>query len=133
MSDVQPLLYIDDIEAAIEFYRDQLGFDVSVFGHDAEGRPAIFLVQVEAAKFLVSREPFFAGATGGGVTLYFHLDGQVDAYAETFRSADGVQVAQDVTDQWWGDRTFTIRDPWGYTLLFSSLARYDQLGPSDFG
>lgn len=120
MSDVQPLLYIEDIESAIEFYRDRLGLAVTVFGHDAEGRAATFLAQVEDARFLVSREPFFAGATGGGVTLYFHLDTAVDAWAERFRGADGVQVAQDLTDQWWGDRTFTIRDPWGYTLLFSS-------------
>jgi uncharacterized glyoxalase superfamily protein PhnB len=120
MSDVQPLLYIDDIEAAIDFYRDQLGLNVIVFGNDAEGRPATFLAQLGDSKFLVSREPHFAGATGGGVTLYFHLDGPVDDLAERFRNAEGVQVAQDLTDQWWGDRTLTIRDPWGYTLLFSS-------------
>jgi uncharacterized glyoxalase superfamily protein PhnB len=122
MSDVQPLLYIDDIESAIAFYRDRLGFDVNVFGHDAEGRASTCLVQLEDARFLVSREPSFAGATGGGVTLYFHLDAPVDLYADRFRGADGVQVAQELTDQMWGDRTFTIRDPWGYTLLFSSVA-----------
>ena len=120
MSDVQPLLYIDDIEAAITFYRDGLGLDVIVFGSDADGRPATFLAQLGDAKILVSREAHFAGATGGGVTLYFHVDSPVDEYADRFRSAEGVQVAQDLTDQWWGDRTLTIRDPWGYTLLFSS-------------
>ncbi len=82
---------------------------------------------MEDANFLVSREPTFAGATGGGatgggVTLYFHVDMPVDAFADRFRDVEGVQVAQDLTDQWWGDRTFTIRDPWGYTLLFSSVA-----------
>ncbi len=122
MSDVQPLLYIEDIESAIEFYRDRLGLAVTVFGHDAEGRAATFLVEVEDARFLVSREAHFAGATGGGVTLYFHLDAPVDGYADRFRDVEGVQVAQDLTDQWWGDRTFTMRDPWGYTLLFSSTA-----------
>ncbi|MBA3378950.1 MAG: VOC family protein [Chloroflexia bacterium] len=127
MSDVQPLLYIDDIEAALGFYRDRLGLEAIVFGHDAEGRPSTFLVQVEDARFLVSREPSFAGATGGGVTLYFHVDAPVDVYAARFRDVEGVQMAQDLTDQWWGDRTFTIRDPWGYTLLFSSPARNDDL------
>jgi PhnB protein len=120
MADVQPLLYIDDIEAAIAFYRDGLGLEVVVFGSDADGRPATFLAQLGDAKFLVSREAHFAGATGGGVTLYFHLDTPVDDYSDRFRNAEGVQVAQDLTNQWWGDRTLTIRDPWGYTLLFSS-------------
>jgi len=125
MSDVQPVLYVDDIEAAVAFYRDGLGMDVNVFGTDPEsGRPNIFLASIENAKFLVSRDETFAKAGGngsGGVTLYFHLDSPVDGHVERFRSAPGVEVVEDLTDQWWGDRTFTIRDPWGYTLLFSSV------------
>lgn len=125
MSDVQPVLFVDDIEGVITFYRDGLGLDVNVFGTDPEsGRPNIFLASVEDAKFLVSRDPTFAKSEGngsGGVTLYFHLDSPVDGYAEQFRGADGVEIVEDLTDQWWGDRTFTIRDPWGYILLFSSV------------
>ncbi len=125
MSDVQPVLYIDDIERAIRFYRDGLGLTVDVFGKDPEsGRPNIFMASFDEAKFLVSRDPTFAKANGGGsggVTLYFHLDSPVDGYVERFRSADGVEIVEDLTDQWWGDRTFTIRDPWGYVLLFSSV------------
>ncbi len=125
MSDVQPVLYIDDIERAIAFYRDGLGLTVDVFGSDPEsGCPNIFLASIENAKFLVSRDPNFAKAGGsgsGGVTLYFHLDSPVDGYVERFRSAEGVEIVEDFTDQWWGDRTFTIRDPWGYVLLFSSV------------
>lgn len=125
MSDVQPVLYIDDIEGAIAFYREGLGLDVNVFGNDPEtGRPNIFLASLDEAKFPVSRDPTFAKADGsgsGGVTLYFHLDSPVDGYVDRFRSAAGSEVVEDVTDQWWGDRTFTIRDPWGYILIFSSV------------
>jgi len=125
MSDVQPVLYIDDIEGAIAFYRDGLGMEVNEFGTDPEsGRPNIFLASIEGAKFLVSRDRAFTktGDSGsGGVTLYFHLDSPVDGYVERFRSADGVEIVEDLTDQWWGDRTFTIRDPWGYVLIFSSV------------
>jgi uncharacterized glyoxalase superfamily protein PhnB len=123
MSDVQPVLYIDDIERAITFYRDGLGLQVDVFGNDPEsGRPNIFLARIEDATFLVSRDPTFAKATGsGGVTLYFHLDSPVDGYVGQFRAADGIEIIEDITDQWWGDRTFTVRDPWGYVLLFSSV------------
>ncbi|MBA2469078.1 MAG: VOC family protein [Chloroflexia bacterium] len=125
MSDVQPALYIDDIEEAIAFYRDGLGLTVNVFGTDPEtGRPNIFLATIEDAKFLVSRDSTFAksdGSGSGGVTLYFHLDSPVDGYVERFRSAEGVEIVEDLTDQWWGDRTFAIRDPWGYVLLFSSV------------
>ncbi len=125
MSDVQPVLYIDDIEDAITFYRDGLGMTVDVFGKDPEsGRANIFLASIEEARFLVSRDPTFAkadGAGSGGVTLYFHLDSPIDDYVERFRAADGVEIVEELTDQWWGDRTFTIREPWGYVLLFSSV------------
>ncbi len=127
MSDVQPVLFIEEIEDAIGFYRDQLGFDVNVFGVDQEsGRPNIFLAKLEDAGFLVSRVPVFAGEAGStsasGVTLYFHLDQPVDDYASRFLGASGVSVDHEPTDQWWGDRTFAIRDPWGYRLLFSNSA-----------
>jgi uncharacterized glyoxalase superfamily protein PhnB len=125
MSDVQPVLYIDDIEAAISFYRDGLGLKVDVFGSDPEsGRPNIFLASIEDAKFLVSRDPTFARAGeggSGGVTLYFHLDSPVDGYVDQFTSPQGVEIVEPLTDQWWGDRTFTVRDPWGYILVFSSV------------
>jgi len=125
MSDVQPVLFIEQIEEAIEFYRDRLGFNVNVFGVDEEsGRPNIFLAKLEDAGFLVSRVPVFTGEANStpvsGVTLYFHLDQPVDDYATRFLSAKGSTVDHEVTDQWWGDRTFAIRDPWGYRLLFSN-------------
>lgn len=125
MSDVQPVVFIDEIEDAIAFYRDGLGFDINVFGVDkTSGRPNIFLAKLEAAAFLVSRVPVFAGDGGStsssGVTLYFHLDGSVDGYAARFLVASGASVDHEPTDQWWGDRTFAIRDPWGYRLLFSN-------------
>lgn len=125
MADVQPVLYIDDIEGAISFYRDGLGLAVNVFGTDPEsGRPSIFLASIEDAKFLVSRDETFAKASGGGsggVTLYFHLDSPVDGVVDQFRTAEGVEIVEDLTDQWWGDRTFTLPDPWGYILIFSSV------------
>ena len=125
MSNVQPVLFIEQIEEAIEFYRDRLGFDVNVFDVDEEsGRPNIFLAKLEDAGFLVSRVPVFASKAGmssvTGVTLYFHLDLPVEDYATRCLGANGATMDHEVTDQWWGDRTFAIRDPWGYRLLFSN-------------
>ena len=28
-------------------------------------------------------------------------------------------IAEEITDQFWGDRTFSVRDPNGYVLMFA--------------
>ena len=124
MSDVQPMLYIEDLERGIAFYRDQLGFDVTVFGrHAGTDAPLIAGAKLEEAFFLLSNEGTFrdAGNTGGGsVRLYFHLQVPVDTLAQRFANAEGAEVVQGPTDQHWGDRTLIIRDPWGVLLVFSN-------------
>lgn len=132
MSDVQPVLFIDAIASSISFYRNGFGFDINVFGVDeTSGRPNIFLAKLEDAAFLVSRMPVFAGDSGStsssGVTLYVHLDEPVDDYAARFLGASGAFVGHEPTDQWWGDRTFAIRDPWGCRLLFSNSRAEENL------
>jgi PhnB protein len=39
----------------------------------------------------------------------------VDGYHDQVKK-QGVKVATPLTDQWWGDRTFTIMDPFGYQI-----------------
>jgi PhnB protein len=125
-SDVQPLLYIEDLERGIAFYRDQLGFDVAVFGHHkASGAPLIAGAKLEDAFVLLSNEELFrdGGATGGGnVRLYFHLESSVDDLFDRITRRPDVEIVQPPTDQHWGDRTLIVRDPWGVLLVFSNPA-----------
>lgn len=124
MSDVQPMLYIEDLDRGIAFYRDQLGFEVTVFGrHSGTDAPLIAGAKLEGAFFLLSNEETFrdAGNTGGGsVRLYFHLEMPVDVLAERIAGVEGAEMVQGPTDQHWGDRTLIIRDPWGVLLVFSN-------------
>ena len=50
------------------------------------------------------------------VELYMEVE-DVDAFHERV-AANGVTVDDPLTDQWWGDRTFKVSDPNGYTLWF---------------
>ena len=124
MSDVQPMLYIEDLERGIVFYRDQLGFDVTVFGHHKDtGSPLIAGATLEGAFINLTNDAFFRheGNTGSGsVRLYFHLDAPVDELHSRIAGQPDVLVLQEPTDQHWGDRTVTVRDPWGVVLVFSN-------------
>jgi uncharacterized glyoxalase superfamily protein PhnB len=57
-----------------------------------------------------------AGAAKQPVEVYLQVE-NVDAYhAQVLRN--GVAISDPLTLQWWGDRTFKVRDPNGYELWF---------------
>lgn len=131
MSTVQPILYVEEVDEALTFYREALGFTELWRAADEQGgETAIAAVQLEAATIMVSRMPMFAPSNGAprgeGVTLWFNLDGSVDDYFARFRDAAGVTVTQELVDYPWGDRAFTLRDPFGYTLTFSNFRQPDE-------
>jgi len=129
-SNLSPILYVDDIDQALRFYRDGLGFTElwTAAGPDG-GAPIIAAVQVEDASLMVSQMPMFAPANGGprgdGVTMWFNLAEPVDDYFARFRDVSGATVTQEPIDYPWGDRAFTLRDPFGYTLTFANFTQPD--------
>jgi uncharacterized glyoxalase superfamily protein PhnB len=124
MSDVQPMLFIEDLERGIAFYRDQLGFDVFIFGsHPESGAPLIAGAKLEDAFVLLTNEELFrdgGNAGPGSVRLYFHLEESVDTIHKRIADQSEVYVVQGPTDQHWDDRTLIVRDPWGVLLVFSN-------------
>jgi len=124
VSDVQPMIYVEDLESAIAFYRDRLGFDVTVFGnHKQTGAPLIAGAKFEDAFLNLTNEELFRGDGGRGdgpVRLYFHLDTPIDELHTRFRNQPDIEIVQAPTDQHWGDRTLIVRDPWGVLLIFSN-------------
>jgi uncharacterized glyoxalase superfamily protein PhnB len=50
------------------------------------------------------------------VELYLEVD-DVDSYHDQLKKR-GVKITSALTDQWWGDRTFTVIDPFGYQTWF---------------
>ncbi|HYH12876.1 MAG TPA: VOC family protein [Thermomicrobiales bacterium] len=122
-SDVQPLLWIADLDAAMAWYRDRLGFVITVFGQADDGGVSTCLASLDGAAVLLSRDSALAltGDLGSGhVRLYFHLGSSVDMLHASVRDLPDVEVVQVPTTQWWGDRTMILRDPWGTLLVFSS-------------
>ena len=124
-----PILYIQDIAAALEFYRDRLGF-------------------AETFRFPAAGEPEFVSlalADGAGLALAAATDGQIGAHGQPIHPhtgrqfelcvytddvdnavADlrghGVPVLVEPADQPWGERMAYVSDPDGHPVMICTTA-----------
>lgn len=125
----QCFVLVHDPEAALAFYRDQLGLELrnDVARGDfrwitvgAVSQPGVAIVltnylngspaDADALAALVAK-----GALNG---VHFHTD-DLDATYEKLRAADA-EIVQEPTEQPWGTRDCAVRDPSG------NLVRIDQ-------
>jgi catechol 2,3-dioxygenase-like lactoylglutathione lyase family enzyme len=104
-------LAVSDIAAAVEFYTKKLGFQHAF----SWGEPATF-AGVNLGKvqmFLEKGTPTPSSETGA---VYF-IVGDADQLYE-FHRANGVDIAQVIDDRPYGIRDYTVRDRYGYYLVF---------------
>lgn len=113
-----PVLYVADVDASAEFYRDRLGFRID-FLH---GNPPFYgSVSREGATFhlkLVHEPVFAAGAAEreGLIMAFVDTPNVRELYAE-YRAAE-VEIVQKLTKQAWGGTDFIVRDPDGNAIAF---------------
>lgn len=108
---IHPGLAVSDISAAVEFYVKKLGFQQA---------------------FTWGEPPTFAGVNLGNVQLFlakgipapssetaaaYFLVGDADLLYE-FHRANGAEIAQAIDDRPYGIRDYTVRDLYGYYLVF---------------
>jgi catechol 2,3-dioxygenase-like lactoylglutathione lyase family enzyme len=120
---------VHDPEAALTFYRDQLGLEVrndvarDDFRWITVGAPSQPEIAVVLTNFLngspADSEAVAALVAKGALNgVYFHSD-DLDATFEKLRDA-GAEIVEEPTEQFWGARDFAVRDPSG------NLLRIDQ-------
>jgi PhnB protein len=127
MARIYPLLHVADVDQTMTYYRDVLGFTLGHTVRDESGRPFHGDVAWNGAVLMFEPVDHLSdqarSVLGGGVVLYF-LDNEtdIDVYYETIRR-NGATIVNEIQDQFWGDRTFSITDPDGYTLSFAKTVR----------
>ncbi|WP_229073453.1 glyoxalase/bleomycin resistance/extradiol dioxygenase family protein [Actinoplanes sp. DH11] len=116
--DAHPIIYVEDLEAALAFYRDQLGFaETYRFGEFvslALGTSVISVVQVTDGQTGSHGLPIRPGA-GHQFELCVYTD-DVDAAVAEFRER-GVPVLVEPADQPWGERMAYVADPDGHPVM----------------
>ena len=119
---VIPNIYVDSIEEVRDFYINQLGFAhmMGVVGKD--GRLDFCIVIRDGGMMMFARPTGRIDGTAAShptarpLSIYVEV-ADVDRYHDEVKQR-GVAVVEPPTTQWWGDRTFSVRDPYGYQLWF---------------
>ena len=117
---VTPQLIVDNAAAAIDWYKTAIGAEEKMRAHAPDGTIMHAELQIGNSRLMLNdpmgggRSPKALGGTPVGFWIY------VDDCDALFNRAvaNGAQVAPgpmgQMSDQFWGDRTGTFTDPFGY-------------------
>ena len=115
------MIAVDSVEDARAFYVGKLGFvhQMGMLGKD--GMLDFCSVELGGARIMLMRPSDRmpgTSATNEKRPVEFYLEVEdVNAYHEQLGNQK-INSTTPLTDQWWGDRTFTIMDPFGYQIWF---------------
>jgi uncharacterized glyoxalase superfamily protein PhnB len=122
MGNLSPLLAARDMKKTIEFYQNILGFELTMVFPAAENpqyvdlsKDGMVLMFVPAEDFKVSEQD----KLGIGVNTYMQIDGDIDQYYLELKNK-GATIVEDIKDEPFGIRDFTIEDINGYKITFSN-------------
>ncbi len=124
MSELIPLLNVEDVSASLAFYRTALGAVVRN-QWELEGSVQWALVDFEGGKLMLNTPDGASSVERRGrrefadAVLYLMCD-DARARREQLQAA-GIEVGE-ITHEEYGNLEFAVRDPDGYALRFSSVA-----------
>lgn len=125
LNSAQAQLFVADVKASCDFYRDKLGFTVAF----AYGEP-LFYAQVTRDQALLNLravdEPVFAGDIREreqllSATLTVATTAEINSLFLSYQ-AMGVRFSQPLKKEPWGAQTFVVTDPDGNLILFAGPA-----------
>jgi catechol 2,3-dioxygenase-like lactoylglutathione lyase family enzyme len=114
---MQPVLAVPDVEAAVAYYRDKLGFHVDFVVGDPPAHARVCADPTYSSPTVHIRfEPLPAGTSPNpSVYLWLHVGRGLDRLFELYKER-GVPIVEEPADRPWGLRQFTIEDGDGYRL-----------------
>jgi uncharacterized glyoxalase superfamily protein PhnB len=119
--EVYPYLRVHSTEEAIDFYARAFGATELFRLTEPSGRIGHAEIKIGPATLMLSDEYPEHGITGprtvGGTTFSIHL--HVDNVDQAFERAvnAGASVVRGLKDQFYGERSGTVRDPFGHEWL----------------
>jgi PhnB protein len=115
---ITPYLTVDDAETAIEFYKTAFGANErgrmdapgGKIGHAELEIGGSLVMLSDALPQFATKSPKELGGTSASIFMYVE---DVDAVVKRALDA-GATVETEVSDQFWGDRFGSIKDPFGH-------------------
>ncbi len=125
---LSPTLIVEDMEKSLAFYTQTLGFENTFQMPDPDGNLIHANLVWKDVHIMLGPTSWMPEELipyrGTGVDFYIlgGEDDDLDGYYESLKEK-GVNIVKDIEDQFWGDRTFSIKDPDGYQLTFAKTIR----------
>jgi lactoylglutathione lyase len=117
-----PIITTRDLGAALGFYRDLLGGQVSFQFPGPDGVPGYVGIDLGRSHIGIGGDPTAPAPADLGprrsVSLWIYV-ADCDATVEALRAA-GVLIDDEPTDQPWGERVARVRDPDGNEVIVGS-------------
>jgi uncharacterized glyoxalase superfamily protein PhnB len=137
LSKLTPNLAVADIRQTVQFYRDNLGFELvmavpvaqdGVEQQLSEGKEYVYaMLKKDGVELMIQRSDSFhedvvlAEQTSVGASVSFYMEGKgIDAFHAELKSK-GIQVTE-LKLTWYGIKEFYIKDNNGYILGFAEEA-----------
>jgi catechol 2,3-dioxygenase-like lactoylglutathione lyase family enzyme len=124
LAPVAPELFVPDVDRAIRFYTESLGFEL-LRREETDGEATFAVVALGPAIIMLADQRHYAamGAAlveprGRGIDVRFLVPDVDEVYRTCTTSA--VRIGLDIGDRYYGLRDFIIEDPNGYRLRFAS-------------
>jgi catechol 2,3-dioxygenase-like lactoylglutathione lyase family enzyme len=120
---------VDDMDAALVFYRDTLGLTVRnevanggfrwlTLGLESQPEIQIVLSEPHAGRSQEDGDALAALLAKGVLPMIQLRCDNLDATFDKITTTPGVEVLQEPASQFWGVRDFAVRDPAGNMLRF---------------
>ena len=118
LTGISPLLLVGDLDRAVAFYRDRLGFECELYGDP----PNFAVVQRDAAVILLALAADPAQIVPNWKIVdktcnaYIRVDDADAVYDEV--QERGAEIDYEIYDTPWGFREFGVQDPDGHDIAF---------------
>lgn len=121
-------VFYDDPSAALDWLEQAFGFERSMVITDGSGSIAHAEMRLGDGRIMIG--PVWEGqvasprSVGGRNTqsIHVHLPDDIDAHCARAREA-GASIVRELADQFYGDRTYSAKDPEGHVWTFKQTTQ----------
>ncbi len=120
---VQPYLSVRNASAALDFYKNAFGAEEIMRLEDPDGRIGHAQIRIGDAEIMLADEYPEYGVVGpqtlggSGVTIHLEVE-NADAFVDRAAAA-GAKIVRPVNDEFYGERSGRIQDPFGHNWSIS--------------